>query len=653
MSGIAGIIHFDGRPVEPGAIERMTASMARRGPDGIRHWVKGNVALGHCQMCTTPESLEETQPWTNEDESLVLVMDGRVDNWEELRVELLGRGARLRNRSDAELLLRAYEEWGEGCPERIIGEFSFQIWDGRKRIVFGARDAAGTKNFHYHEGAGWFGFASEIKGLRALERIEEKLNEWRVACYLIPALDRMDEVGTCFEGIVRLPAGHAMTAGPNGVKTWRYWDPSGIAELPAKSVDECAEGFAAQFRTAVKCRLRSTRPLAAMLSGGLDSSSVVALILKEYGGLLKGPLHTVTLTECEPERSVEYRHAKEVIALGGCVAHVVDPSQTGRFAEGYWEWAKTQDEPFTADFNHTYQFAYRIAAEQGIRSVLDGMAGDCCMFVAGSYLNLLFRQGKWGLLARELRENRRIYREPISPTFVRQVVLPILPESVRDLGRRMKPMGREPWRDGSIASEALIQRVKVRERIAEMARRAGRGSRTAQAIHGQQFVTGTLSFAQERNSMYAAGFGVETRSPFADRRVMEYAVSMPVEAKLLLPRYKETLRRAMRGVLPELIEGRTEFMHPGPSFIPEACRCLAAEMAELIIASRKEAEGWLDACCAAELPCKAGPEVDGLSQVKRLAVTVFHFWQNRSRCRTARNVGESNSFDEVEMATWK
>ena len=100
MSGIAGIIHFDGRPVEPGQVEAMTTAMHYRGPDGIHHWRRGNVALGQCMLRTTPESLEETQPLTNEDESLVLVMDGRVDNWEELRRELLGKVAVLRGNTE-------------------------------------------------------------------------------------------------------------------------------------------------------------------------------------------------------------------------------------------------------------------------------------------------------------------------------------------------------------------------------------------------------------------------------------------------------------------------------------------------------------------------------------------------------------------------
>ena len=112
MSGICGFICLDGAPAPPGLIEKMTGAMDYRGPDGIRHWVRGSAALGQCMLRTTPESFEEQQPLTNEDESLALVMDGRVDNWEELRRELLSRGARLRNRSDAELVLKSYELWG-------------------------------------------------------------------------------------------------------------------------------------------------------------------------------------------------------------------------------------------------------------------------------------------------------------------------------------------------------------------------------------------------------------------------------------------------------------------------------------------------------------------------------------------------------------
>ncbi|MBK8358821.1 MAG: asparagine synthetase B [Comamonadaceae bacterium] len=312
MSGIAGIIHFDGRPVEPGQIEAMTAAMHARGPDGIHHWRKGNVALGQCMLRTTPESLEETQPLTNEDHSLALVMDGRVDNYEELRRELLGKGAVLRTRADAELVLRAYEVWGEDCPDRIIGECVFFIWDAREQRMFAARDAAGTRHFYYHQGKGWFAFASEIKGLLTLP-IMPRLNESRLLDYLVEEFDRDDQVGTFYRGIDRMPAAHAMSITDQGVETWRYWNPQNLPALCFTSMEECAEAFLEQLRIAVKCRLRSTGPVGAMLSGGMDSSSIVGLISKEFRADLTQPLKTFSLIREDRENCPDWRAIKEML----------------------------------------------------------------------------------------------------------------------------------------------------------------------------------------------------------------------------------------------------------------------------------------------------------------------------------------------------
>jgi len=258
MSGIAGIIHFDGRPVEPGQVEAMTAAMNYRGPDGIDHWRRGNVALGQCMLRTTPESIEENQPLTNEDESLVLVMDGRVDNFEELRRELLGKGAVLRTRADAELVLRAYEVWGEECPDRIIGECVFFIWDARKQRLFAARDAAGTRHFYYHQGKSWFAFASEIKGLLVLP-IERRLNELRLLDYLVPEFDRDDEVGTFYQDILRMPAGHAMSVTAAGPRIWRWWNPGELTEQKFASLQECTDAFMASpaWRGSADCAASS------------------------------------------------------------------------------------------------------------------------------------------------------------------------------------------------------------------------------------------------------------------------------------------------------------------------------------------------------------------------------------------------------------
>lgn len=221
MSGIAGIIHFDGRPVEPGQVEAMTAAMHYRGPDGINHWRRGHVALGQCMLRTTPESLEETQPLTNEDQSLVLVMDGRVDNWEELRRELLGKGAVLRTRADAELVLRAYEVWGRDCLSHIEGDFALVIWDARKQEAFCARDRVGNKPFHYHWSGDTLVFSSEVHPILDLPWVARQFNKGLMAeCLGAEWLSREE---TFWQGVLRLIQAFRMTVSSSGPRLDEYW----------------------------------------------------------------------------------------------------------------------------------------------------------------------------------------------------------------------------------------------------------------------------------------------------------------------------------------------------------------------------------------------------------------------------------------------
>ncbi len=247
MSGIAGIIRFDGGPVERGQIESMTSAMPYRGPDGIAHWLRGPVALGQCMLRTTPESLEETQPLTNEDESLVLVMDGRVDNWEELRSELLSRGARLRTRADAELVLRAYESWGEECLAHIDGDFALVIWDARRNEAFCARDRLGNKPFTYHWDGKVLTFASELHAILAMPWVPEIPNEGMIAEFIADEWYTVDE--TLWTGIMRLPGAHRMCVGTAGPKPECYWEPDLWTALPYTRDEEYIEHYrSAVFR---------------------------------------------------------------------------------------------------------------------------------------------------------------------------------------------------------------------------------------------------------------------------------------------------------------------------------------------------------------------------------------------------------------------
>ena len=295
MSGIAGIIHFDGRPVEPGQVEAMTAAMHYRGPDGIHHWRRGNVALGQCMLRTTPESLEETQPLTNEDESLVLVMDGRVDNWEELRRELLGKGAVLRTRADAELVLRAYEVWGRDCLPHIDGDFALVIWDARRQEAFCARDRMGNKPFTWHWTGKTLYFASEQQAILRQPSVAQVLNEDMVAEYL--AAQWFSRTETLWQGILRLDAAHTMVVTPSGPTLSRYWAPDLQASLSFRSDQECAEHYRALLFDVVRRLSRSIHPVACEVSGGLDSSAIfaVAETLRRQGQLPAPALEGYTL----------------------------------------------------------------------------------------------------------------------------------------------------------------------------------------------------------------------------------------------------------------------------------------------------------------------------------------------------------------------
>ena len=524
MSGIAGIIHFDGKPIEPGLIEKMTSAMAHRGPDGINHWVKGSVALGQCMLRTTPESLEEHQPLTNEDESLVLVMDGRVDNWEELRRELLERGAVLRNRSDAELVLRAYEVWGEECPDRIIGEFVLFIWDARQRRLFGARDAAGTRHFYYHANNGWFGFASEIKGLLALERIEPRLNESRLLDYLVVQFDRDDEVGTFYQDINRMPAGHAMRATERGSRAWRYWSPGSLPAMAFGSLDECAEGFLGQLRIAVKCRLRSVGPVGAMLSGGLDSSAIVGLISKEFRDELRQPLCTFSLIRHDRENCSDWLSVRAILKKDDWIKPTIITSViTGDVCRSYLDGIQNLTEPFALSQGFTDSLVFEAARANGCRVVLDGMASDLLFYSLGDSLDCIIRRKMFSHIPDILAAYRRHGIKSGLRRLASKSLRAATPEGMLAVYRRLREIAGDKRNEIPQDLTQLLHRKTATQFLAtrqSQRQRAGADVRqdNDQIAHARNFTTGLLSFAHEVNGQIALSKGVEPRSPFSDRR---------------------------------------------------------------------------------------------------------------------------------------
>src|SRR5450759_488270 len=323
MSGIAGICNLDGRPVDRMLLQRMTDVIAHRGPDGIGHWIDGSVGFGHLMLHTTPESLGEKQPLSYEPGNLCLTLDGRVDNRKELRVALESKGCAPRTDTDAELVLRAYECWGEDCPQHIIGDFAFAIWDGRNRKLLCARDLLGVRPFYYHFDGRAFTFSSELRPLLEMPGFERRLNPGMLGEYLCDNVTSLEE--TLYQNILRLPPAHRLVLQDDALHIARYFQFDPGKSIRYASDDEYAEHFFDVFREVVSCRLRSQAPVALFLSGGLDSCSILGMAgqLVREGAITNGQLAAYTLAFSDPSAD-ERTYVSEAVGMWGFAAQSVN-----------------------------------------------------------------------------------------------------------------------------------------------------------------------------------------------------------------------------------------------------------------------------------------------------------------------------------------
>jgi asparagine synthase (glutamine-hydrolysing) len=278
MCGIAGVCNRNGDPVNPGLLKRMTDRIAHRGPDGEGHYTAGPVGLGHRRLAIIDLSPSGHQPMANETGDVVITFNGEIYNFQKLRVELEAKGHQFHSRTDTEVIVHAYEEWGEDCVSRFDGMFAFAIWDQPRRRLFLARDRFGVKPLYWCWQRDTLVFASEIKAILEHPEISAQV------CY--PALNEYFTFQniftdlTLFQGIRLLPAGSTLTldcraeAGP--VQRC-YWDYPLSGEAPAASEEECVERLYHLFVQAVTRQLVSDVPVGAYLSGGMDSGSITAV----------------------------------------------------------------------------------------------------------------------------------------------------------------------------------------------------------------------------------------------------------------------------------------------------------------------------------------------------------------------------------------
>lgn len=565
MSGIAGIIHFDGQPAELSLLTPMTEFMKHRGPDGINHWVRGNVALGHCMLQTTPESLEEKQPLSNDDESLVLVADVRLDNWEELRAELLQKGARLRTRADAELVLRAYEMWGKDCLDHIDGDFAFMIWDARRQEAFCARDRFGMRPFTYFRDEKRLVFASEPAAILTLPSENWRINEMRITDYLLD-WEGDNLTSTFFEKISRLLPAHSLVCTAGSFDVSRYWDLAPQKELHLPSDAAYADAFLDVFTGGVRRRLRCVGPVGSMLSGGMDSSSVVAVASELLGKAERGPLYTFSAIGPDAQTCIETRSVHAALSVPGLKPHLIDYSKLGQLVSELIIMARNAGEPFDRHMNLP-RAVYLAASHAGVKVVLDGVAGDVVLG-HGTHIARLMRSGRFVQAIRDAVGEERFWGPawPAWKNFLRSCRDAFAPPWVRALENFAKTR-----QSGlSLAFATLSGSLANRARVAERFREGLRERPTKLLSYGEEralcMTHPYLIVGRERYERTASAVGIEARDPFLDLRVVKFCLGLPGSQLERNGWPKFILRNALSGRLPPAVCWRKGKDHLGWKF---------------------------------------------------------------------------------------
>ncbi|MBK6555911.1 MAG: hypothetical protein IPG16_01345 [Comamonadaceae bacterium] len=587
MSGIAGIIHFDGRIVEPGEIERVTEAMRTRGPDAINHWRNGNVALGHCMLRTTPESLGETQPLISDDGQLILVFDGRLDNREELSHELQLQRIEQRTSTDAELVLGAYRLWGENSPKHLLGDFVYAVWDERQQKLFCARDHMGARPFYYVRNPHVFAFASEDEALLGLPGVSNQPNEERIAHLLVPAFRDFDtRIGWCRDILSLMPAQSLVITGAGVPRVTTYWRLEPGEESVFDSDAECQQAFIAIFSEAVRCRMRSAGPVAAMMSGGLDSAGIAAIVKRLLPEMPDKEFHTYSAVSDDPESCLESQCIRSLTKSQGANAHFVSvPSFKGMASIGdlidiAWSRSHPVDNSILLPM-----MMCQVAGRQQRRVVLNGVSGDVTMHVPNRYPAFLMRAGNWREAWRECqaasRNNTYVRGSLPQSLFLLNAGSVYLPKQLKLYARRIRgyrsPLSR------SIINPGFAQKLRLAERLLDTAalETSDADLRNTHAAVISSTFTGIVVGLAGYEHM-AGRFGVELRDPWADKRVVEFFLRLPLRYKTRNGWTKYLVRTSFGADLEDQVRFRKGKEHLGWHFAEQVMRASEAFIANTI-----------------------------------------------------------------------
>jgi len=559
MCGFVGMVALNGAPADLKIIDRMSSRLQHRGPDGAGTFVSGSVAFGFRRLSILDLSPSGNQPMFSPDGQTVLVFNGEIYNYVELRKELRALGHEFKSTGDTEVLLHAYMEWGRDCLPKLNGMWAFLIYDRRKSKIFGSRDRFGEKPLYSHRSDDRILFSSEIKGILASGHYQEKPNWKTVSRFLYEG--RLDQPGgqreTFYHGIGEIPAGTAFELDLSGhLQEWKYWF---LPERCEPAIKDPAEAFYELFEDSLRLRLRSDVPVATFLSGGLDSTSIACAWAKINRDALREPIVAFTY---QPTEFDESRYINDTVKRTGAELVRFEPHASDlwqRLERVIWY----QDEPVHSLAAVISFELTRLASERGVKVILNGGGPD--EYLAGyhaffpNYWSSLLRSGQVREVWREIRAYCLAHGG--EPTTLFRSFL--LSQSRAELGRtpalrqfglwlRHRRVQRNPWFTQELCSHLEFEKSAYSEPTLETVLRRS----------VEQTPLPLYLRIEDRNSM---AHSVEMRMPYLDHRLVSFAFQLPAWWKMNGPWNKYALRNAMRHRIPESVRTRLDkFGFPAP-----------------------------------------------------------------------------------------
>lgn len=548
MCGICGLYHADGQPADDNLLARMIATLRHRGPDDMGLWSDGPVGLANARLAVIDLSPAGHQPMSNEDGTIWIAFNGEVYNFLELRRQAVQRGHRLVSRTDTEAVLHLYEDLGTSCIHLLRGMFAFALWDGREQRLFLARDRLGQKPLYYSWDGTRLAFASEIKALLECPWLPREINIEAVPVYLahgyVPTPD------TIFRHVRALLPGHTLTIEDGRLEVAGYWDVA-YSVTEVLSENECVEELRVRLREAVRLRLISDVPLGAFLSGGIDSTAIVALMSQ----LSERPVRTFAIGFVGEPSFNELDYARQAADRYGTDHHefVVEPDAVELLPKLVWH----HDQPF-ADSSAIPTYLVSQLTRQHVTVALSGDGGD--ELFAGYERFAAARLAErwawmpgwvWDAAARLLHAlpESTTYRGVVrrARRFFEAAGLPPLDRYLSWVGLfsaelREKVLASGTEMDVRASFHRYLDQVRDMDPISQLL-----------YLNTKTYLADDLLVKADRMSM---AHGLETRSPFLDHELVHWAARLPVDLKLQGTSTKYILKRALHGLVPDDIIDR-------------------------------------------------------------------------------------------------